>query len=401
MRRLLAVLLLTACYRPPQGPAPRTEFLVANADSTFWVTSDARGIRMRGAPLILAREAGRFHELYLVDDDRSFYDAIFVGQRLFRRDLMSGDSVQLLSDGEVAEMAERFAAEHPDERPLAADEEGAENPRTSAVAELRLLDVLGPYASYEHLTDIDIRGRTSRHAAHGGVVDVRTGDEQTVRTLFGEVEEDRIVPIADSVWRTARDSLLVASGSRGLAARTAIQHFAFSAGSFSISAQNRVPQVQFTVPGSGGSAGGVTIPLPPLDVAAPSWWRAVVDELPAGTAPILRWARERFEVVARSDSATDRATLALRVGSREWPVGVVKGPVRRVFWLDAPAISRETRDALVRAFDDASLYSEKARIVEGPHLRHGADHVMATVQPTARVIASATRAPRRAPGRTP
>ena len=90
---------------------------------------------------MLAREAGRFHELYVADDDRSFYDAIFVGQRLYRRDLITGDSMQLLSDGEVADMAERFAVEHPDERPLGTDEEGAQHPRTSAMAELRVLDL--------------------------------------------------------------------------------------------------------------------------------------------------------------------------------------------------------------------------------------------------------------------
>ncbi|MDP1890852.1 MAG: hypothetical protein Q8K55_08145 [Gemmatimonadaceae bacterium] len=198
-QRLVFLLLLSAaCARPPKGPAPRTEFLVANADSTFWVTSDARGIRMRGAPLVLAREAGRFHELYVADDDRSYYDAIFVGQRLYRRDLITGDSTELLADGEVAAMADQFAREHPGERPLGTDEEGAANPRTSAMAELHLMDVHGPFASFEHLTDIDIRGASSRHAAHGGVVDLRTGEERSVRELFGADEERRVVPLAEA-----------------------------------------------------------------------------------------------------------------------------------------------------------------------------------------------------------
>ncbi len=369
-RRLLPLCFLAACARTPQGPPPRAEFLVANADSTFWVTSDARGIRMRGAPLVLARNGGRFHELYVADDDRSFYDAVFVGQRLYRRDLITGDSTELLSDGEVAGMAERFAVEHPDERPLAEDEEGAPNPRTSAMAELHLLDLHGPYASFEHLTDIEIRGGSSRHAAHGGVVDVRTGEEKSVSDLFGAAEEARIVRTAESAWQNARDSLLLAAGSRGAAARSAIQYFDFSAGSFAIVAQNRVPQVQFTVPGSGGGAGGVTIPLPPLRVAEPPWWQDLRDELPLGTAPLFRWPRERFELVARSDTESgDRATLALRDGAHEWPVGVVKGPVRRVFWLDDPVLSREARQALVRAFDEAALYSEQTRIVLAPRLR--------------------------------
>ena len=111
-RRFLWLLLLGACAPVSKGPPPRTEFLVANADSTFWVTAGARGIRMRGAPIVLAREAGRFHELYVADDDRSFYDAIFVGQRLYRRDLITGDSMQLLSDGEVARVVSSITGLH-------------------------------------------------------------------------------------------------------------------------------------------------------------------------------------------------------------------------------------------------------------------------------------------------
>jgi hypothetical protein len=367
------LLVVGACARAPGGPAPHAEFLVANADSTFWVTSDGRGIRMRGAPLVLAREAGRFHELYVADDDRSFFDAIFVGQRLYRRDLITGDSLQLLSDGEVAGMAERFAREHPDERPLADDEDGAENPRTSAIAELHLVDVHGPYASFEHVTDIEVRGGANHHAAHGGVVDLRTAEEKSVRELFGEAEEARIVPLAESAWRTARDSLLAAAGSRGEAARRAIEYFDFNAGSYALASRDRVPQVQFSVPGSGGNAGGVTIPLPPQPVKAPDWWAAVQDELPLGSPPLYRWPRKRFELVARSDTAAgNRATLALRDGEHEWPVGVVQGPVRRVFWLDAPALSRASRQALVRAFDEASLYSEQSRVVLAPRRRGGA-----------------------------
>jgi len=356
-----------ACARTPQGPAPHTEFLVANADSTFWVTSDARGIRMRGVPITLARTEGRFAELYVTDDDRSYYDAMFVGQRLYQRDLISGDSTELLSDGEVAGMAERFAREHPGERQLLPDEDGSEHPRTSAMAELRVLAVHGPYASYEHLTDIDVRGGTSRHAAHGGVIDLRTGEERTVRDLFGFAEEARIVPAAQAAWRSARDSLLAASGTRADVTRAAIEHFEFSAGSFSLAAQDRVPQVRFSVPGSGGSAGGVTIPLPPQSVVEPPWWREVRDELPLGAPSLYRWPRAKFELVARTDtSAGDRATLSMRQGDRDWPVGVVQGPVRRVFWLDAPALSRESRQALTRAFDAASLYSEQTRIVQAP-----------------------------------
>lgn len=372
-QRFIPILALAACTRAPQRPAPHAEFLVANADSTFWVTADARGVRMRGAPLILARVDSRFHELFVADDDRSYYDAVFVGQHLFRRDLISGDSTELLSDGEVAEMTDRFAREHPDERPLAPDEDGAEQPRTSAVAELRVIDVHGPFASYEHITDIDVTGGSFRHAAHRGVIDLRSGDELTVGDLFGAAEEARVVARAEAAWVSVRDSLRSQAGPPGPrreAAAIALDHFAFNAASFTVGAQDRAPQVKFAVPGSGGRAGGLTLPLPPESVSAPAWWHAVSEELPVGPASMLRWPRERFELVARNDSSGgDRATLALRDGTREWPVGVVRGPVRRVFWLDSPGISREGRKALLRAFDAASLYSMETRIVQAPPSR--------------------------------
>jgi hypothetical protein len=347
---------------------PRTEFLLANADSTFWVTADARGIRMRGAPIILGRVDGRFQEIYVVDDDHSYYDAVFVGQHIFRRDLISGDSLELLADGEVADLAERFAKEHPDERQLGPDEEGAEHPRTYAAAELRVLEVHGPYASYEHLTDIDITGGTTRHAAHRGVIDLRNGDEMTVTGLFGERDGERAEARGQAAWSAVRDSLQLGAGTaRGDAALRALEHFEFNAGSFSIASQNRRPQVRFAVPGSGGRAGGLTLPLPPVSVAAPAWWAEVTEGLPLGSATSRRWPREHFELVARTDTTGgERATLALRDGTHEWPVGVVQGPLRRVYWLDAPVLARETRQALARAFDAAALYSEQTRIVRGP-----------------------------------
>ncbi len=381
-----------ACARAPQGPAPRAEFLVANADSTFWVTSDARGIRMRGAPLLLARVEARFQELYVADDDRSYYDAIFLGQRLFRRDLISGDSTELLADGEVLGMAERFAREHPEERPLAIDEEGAEHPRTSAMSELRIIDVHGPFASYEHLTDIDIAGGSNRHAAHRGVIDLRSGEELRVSTLFGDAEEARITPLAEGDWRAVRDSLMAGSGSRGDATKSALAHFDFNTASFALGALERVPQVRFAVPGSGGRAGGLTLPLPPQTVAVPAWWRDVREGLPLGSATLQRWPRERFELMARTDStAGDRATLALRDGTHEWPVGVVRGPVRVIFWLDTPALSREARQALVRAFDAAAMYSEETRIVQAPRSPGRTNVVPSVVRP---VVYTPTRAPR-------
>jgi len=73
-----ALLVVAACSRRDRTdaagalpPPPRAEFLVATQDSTFWVSTNGRAIRTRGAPLTLAQYDGHFFEIFLADDDRS------------------------------------------------------------------------------------------------------------------------------------------------------------------------------------------------------------------------------------------------------------------------------------------------------------------------------------------
>src|SRR5689334_7560723 len=99
-------------------PPPPAEFLVTAGDSTFWVTRADGKFRIRRAPLTVAKVDGRFYELYVADDDRSYFDALLVGQRIFRRDLLSGDSLQVFEDLRVSGIARAYAAAHPAEQPL-------------------------------------------------------------------------------------------------------------------------------------------------------------------------------------------------------------------------------------------------------------------------------------------
>jgi len=65
----LVLALLAGCERAPEPvPAPVAEFIVAAADSVFWIRSEADGIRVRGAPMVLAQVGGRFSEIYAADD---------------------------------------------------------------------------------------------------------------------------------------------------------------------------------------------------------------------------------------------------------------------------------------------------------------------------------------------
>ena len=215
MLRRATVLLLVltgACERvetPP--PAPVAEFIVAAGDSAYWIRSDAEGIRVRGAPVALALVAGRFAELFVADHDQSFYDAVYVGQRLFKRDIISGDSMPIVSDTLMGLLARGYATANPDERPLAFDEEGSEAPRTIASAEILMLDVMGPWVSYEYRTDVDIVGGTSSHGLRRGVVDLRTGVATTLDALFGRHQARAVASEGQRQWRELRDSSLAAA----------------------------------------------------------------------------------------------------------------------------------------------------------------------------------------------
>lgn len=365
---------LGACERVEvHSPAPRAEFIVAAADSSFWVRSDDDGIRVRGAPLTLAVVEGHLVELYLTDVDHSFYDAVYVGQRLIRRDLVSGDSMVLFADTLVPVLARAYAAANPDERPLAEDEEGSASPRTIATAEIIVLGVHGPYLSFEYRTDIDVIGGSSAHGARRGVVDLRTGEAATVEALFGAAEGRRVVALGRARWRAVRDSLGAGVDGRSNELRDELDRLGFDPRSFAIAVEDREPAVRFSITQSAARNTGRSFQLEAIDVEEPAWWRLVrqgfaVEELPGERT----WPRGPFSVVARDTSATAaRVALALRDRfGTEWRLGSVPSPVLRVLWVD-DSLPDGTRAALAQAFDAAAFLGPDVRIVQGERPARG------------------------------
>ena len=147
---------------------PAAEFLVTAGDSAFWVSTNDGRFRIRRAPLTVANIAGRFYELYVTDDDRSYFDALLIGQRIYLRDLVSGDSLLVFEDGHVSAIARAYAAAHPTERPLDPNEEGSDDPHTVPTSDAELLDVVGPLLSFAHHTDIDIEALGAKLRAWWG-----------------------------------------------------------------------------------------------------------------------------------------------------------------------------------------------------------------------------------------
>src|ERR1700722_12166342 len=194
-----AVVVVAACDRqpPPKTPAPPgADFLLAAGDSTFWVTTGPKGVRVRGSPLVLARYGGEFYEVYVADEDHSFYDAVFTSQRIYRRDLLTGDSLAVFLDSSVVGAARRYAIVHPKEAPLASDQDAADDPTTSVTGEVDIVDVHGPYLSFEYRGTESTKanaagnGASDRQVVRRGVIDLRSGERTTPRELFGAVAGD-------------------------------------------------------------------------------------------------------------------------------------------------------------------------------------------------------------------
>ncbi len=366
---LIAALAGVACGGAKSPAPPTADLIIATADSSYWVTSGAHGLRTRGVPMLLARIDGRFREIYVADDDRSYFDAVLVGQRLWSRDLVRGDSVELFADTLVPRFAKAYARAHPDDTPLAKDDETAAHPRISVTADLEVIGVHGPYVSYEYRTDMDVTGErtnTDRHTARRAVLDVRTGKDVTVAALFGGEAAGRAEIAANAEWKLARDSLLALRDGRSTRAQHAVASFTFDPTSFTIESRGGEPRVVYAVPGEVSRGSMSAVELEPRAVPVMPWWNDLRTELPAGPDSLLTWKHRGLELRAVLSDDGDVARLTLRDSTRtDWRVGAVTAPVWRVIWLDAN-VSAEDRKALKRAFNDASMYSDDSRIVMAP-----------------------------------
>ena len=170
----LSLVLTGACALPPPPP-PTAEFLVSAGDQTYWVRSDQTGLRIRGSPLILARTGGRYYEVFVVEIDRSYPKALFSGERVFRRDVASGDSAMIYDDTTIVRMATEYRQRHPNAPVLGPDDDPDDNIDVSAVGETDILNVLGPYVALEHRLSIERADDHGQDDTTRAVIDLRDG----------------------------------------------------------------------------------------------------------------------------------------------------------------------------------------------------------------------------------
>ncbi len=357
-----------SCRGDAGNRAPDAEFIISAGDSTYWVRSDASGVRVRGSPMVLARLDGRFRELYVVDDDRSFENALFVGQRLFQRDLATGDSTEIFHDSLVVRVAEAYEQAHPEARRLSPDEEVAEEPATTATADVSVLGVHGPFLSVEYHADTSGESDDPWHTTRHVVIDLRTGKPASLADVLGVAEARTVLARARALFRETTDSIRRDRRPAARRAAQSIARFRFDPGSFALTAPNGTLMIAFSAPGQGSGGEGFVLPLRPIPVAEPAWWSDARAALPTSTREREEhWSRGGYMVRAMYDTSAKPVQLALvdSVG-REFPIGGVTAPVHRIYWLDRPPVERAQRSALVRAFEEAALYDSDARTAAVP-----------------------------------
>jgi len=171
---LAIITVIGSCTLPPPPP-PVAEFLVSAGDQTYWVRSDNSGLRIRGSPLILARTGGRYYEIFVGEIDRSFPRALLSGERVFRRELASGDSAIIFDDTTVVRLAEQYHRQHPSARLLGPDDDPEDDVEITAVGETDILNVLGPYVALEHRLSIERADEHDQDDTTRTVIDLRTG----------------------------------------------------------------------------------------------------------------------------------------------------------------------------------------------------------------------------------
>ena len=368
---LAGLIAAAACSRTQAAAKtprpPLAEFLISSPDSTFWINTTDGATHLRGVPLVLAHYDRRYFEVYAAEQDQSYYDALLVGERLYRRDLITGDSTVLFADTAVAHVAAIYARTHPDEHRLGAGEEGVANPQTSATAQLDILDVVGPYLSFEYPVDIRLPGREDWHATRRGVVDLRSGKETEPGDLFGAERGREIAAVARRQYEVTRDSAVRARDSLSVDERQALEKLErrqFDSRCFALETVDGKLAITFGIPGAGEGAAGNIVELEPITVDSVKWW----GDASAGFAQQDsldndRWKGATYSVLARYDTAGHVAHLFLTDSSaHEWPVGSALGPMRRLDWLDQPPPSDRERKALLRAFDQAARYDGNARV---------------------------------------
>ncbi len=366
-RRWLPLLLLPvlACTPTARSTArPAAEFLVVSDDSTAWVRTSADTVIVKRAPMLLATLGGRLVEIYVAEDPIAFAEATFLVTRVFRRDLVSGDSSEVFADSTVLRDALAYIRAHPTDERLEEDEPPAPGAR-SLEASITPMEVVGGTLGLEVHVDRTV-GELGTHDTYRATVDLTTGARLRLADLVTPASAATTVQLA----RQNLTAAVVLAGRRdgpvGKAASRALAALTFDSLSFTLTRAGDSLAAQFLAHDEqviDETRDSHRFSLEPVAMPAPAWWSAARSTLPR----LLSDSSSRVELGTLSlDVAYDSeevALIAARTTAGPRAVTRMRGPVRRVISIGDSVIQPTGlwRGALERAFSESGYYSDQVR----------------------------------------
>ena len=363
--RVAFAVLLAACAPAARDSArPTAEFLLVSDDSTAWVRSSADTVIVQRAPMLLATLRGRLIEIYVADEPIHFSDMTFLVSRVFRRDLVSGDSTLVYADSTVLRDVIDYVRSHPGAERLESDEP-ADDASRAVEASITPSAVIGSTLGIEVHVD-RTAGELGSHDTYRATVDLPTGR----RLALGDVIGPAAAQTALVAARESLASAIVLAGRRagplGREASRAIFALSFDSLSFTLVRSGDSLAVHFLVHDEqviDEARDTHRYSLEPLPLPSPAWWptarRMLPRQLPDSSA---RVDAGPISLDVRYDSM-EVAFVAARTSTGSRPVTRMRGPVRRVIVIGDSLVSPagKWRGALERAFSESGYYSDQVR----------------------------------------
>ena len=110
---------------------------------------------------------------------------MLVGQRIFRRDLVTGDSLLVYEDTIVPRLAARYARLHPDDVRLQPSDDASDDPLWRVTTTIDLAEVHGPFLSFSLHADVERDDADPWHTSRRGVIDLSTGRPAALERIVG------------------------------------------------------------------------------------------------------------------------------------------------------------------------------------------------------------------------
>ena len=324
------------------GPRRRRSWSPRAIRRSGWRATGDR-VKVRRSPMLLTEHEGHYYELYLTDDDRSYYDAVILGQRILRRDLETGDSLLLLEDSTAGAPGRRLCAGVTRaSRPCRPTKRRPRSPRRTRPPKPSCWMPSGPFLTFEQHVDIDVVGERDQHVTRRGVLDVRDG-----HAVIGCRPRRRGQAGGDLTARGNASSRRPSTRSggpttSGRAARRRRSPDSSSTRSRSPSStrtgRRRWPSWSRVV---GRAPGALRCRFRRLRITEGPWWAPIRAGLPDAPSRRPRCGAPRaYDVVAREDSSGEsRAALSCASDLTNGPWRASPTPVRRVLRLDAPRVA--------------------------------------------------------------